>query len=178
MRQSGCGNNSLQEINMSKTFTLRSGILAMSLVAASGFAAAADNSPDNPPPGRHAQHRQFDPVAHTQHRLDRLASKLSLKAEQQAAWRTYADSAISRAQERVAKMQEMHSHKGERSAESDTAAKLDRMSQAMRARADQLQKVAQDTRTLEGVLSPEQKTIFDLYWKAQFHHRAGHHPLA
>jgi hypothetical protein len=55
MRQSGCGNNSLQEINMSKTFTLRSGILAMSLVAASGFAAAADNSPDNPPPGRHAQ---------------------------------------------------------------------------------------------------------------------------
>ena len=162
---------------MSKTFTLRSGILAMGLLAASGFAAAADEAPNSPPPGKHAQHRH-DPVAHTQHRLDRLASKLNLKAEQQAAWRTYADSAISRAQERVAKMQEMHSRKGERSAESDTAAKLDRMSQAMRARADQLQKVAQDTRTLEGVLSPEQKTIFDLYWKAQFHHRAGHHPLA
>jgi len=162
---------------MSKTFTLRSGILAMSLIAASGFA-AADNPPDNASPGRHAQHRQFDPVAHTQHRLDRLASKLNLKAEQQAAWRTYADSAISRAQERVAKVQEMRSHKGEKRAEADTATKLDRMSQAMRQRADQLQKVAEDTRTLEGALSPEQKTIFDLYWKAQFHHHGGHRPLA
>ena len=162
---------------MSKTFTLRSGIIAMSLLAASGFA-AADKTPDNPPQGRHAQHRQFDPVAHTQHRLDRLASKLNLKAEQRAAWQTYADSAISRAQERVAKVQELRSHKSEGRAESDTATKLDRMSQAMRERADQLQKVAQDTRALEGVLSPEQKTIFDLYWKARFHHHTGHRPLA
>ena len=52
------------------------------------------------------------------------------------------------------------------------------MSQAMRDRADKLQKVAQDTRAFEGVLSPEQKTIFDLYWKAQFHQRMGHHSLA
>ena len=52
------------------------------------------------------------------------------------------------------------------------------MSQAMRDRADKLQTVAQDTRAFEGVLSPEQKTIFDLYWKAQFHQRMGHHSLA
>ncbi len=163
---------------MSKTFTLRSGILAMSLLAASGFAAAADEAPNSPPPGKHAQHRHIDPVAHTQRNLDGLAKKLNLKDEQKTAWQTYADGAIARAQERSAKMQEFHSHKGEARADVDTATKLDKMSQAMRDRADKLQKVAQDTRAFEGVLSPEQKTIFDLYWKAQFHQRMGHHSLA
>lgn len=163
---------------MSKTYTLRSGILAISLLAASGFAAAADEAPNSPPPGKHAQHRQFDPVARTQRNLDKLAQKLNLKDEQKAAWQTYADSAISRAKERTAKMEEHHSHKGEARAEVDTATRLDKMSQAMRDRADQLQKVAQDTRAFEGVLSPEQKTIFDLYWKAQFHQHMGHRPLA
>jgi Spy/CpxP family protein refolding chaperone len=163
---------------MSKTFILRSSILAMSLLAASGFAAAADEAPNSPPPGKHAQHRHFDPVAHTQHKLDKLAQKLNLTDEQKAAWQTYADGAISRAKERTAKMEEHRSHKGEARAEVDTATKLDKMSQVMRDRADHLQKVAQDTRAFEGVLSPDQKTIFDLYWKARFHQRMGHRPMA
>jgi hypothetical protein len=163
---------------MSKTFTLRSSVLAMSLLAASGFAAAADEAPQGPPPGNHAQHRHPDPVAHAQRNLDKLAQKLNLKDEQKTAWQTYADGAMSRAKERTAKTEEFHSHKGEARADVDTATKLDKMSQAMRARADRLQKVAQDTRAFEGVLSPEQKTIFDLYWKAQFHQRMGHRPLA
>lgn len=164
---------------MIKTFTLRSSILAMSLLAAPGFAAAADEAANGPPPGKQAQHRHFDPVAHTQRNLDNLAKKLSLKDEQKTAWQTYADSTISRAKERTAKMQEFRSHKGEGRAEVDTASRLDKMSQAMRDRADQLQKVAQDTRAFEGVLSPEQRTIFDLYWKAQLHRGMTHHrPLA
>jgi len=164
---------------MSKTFTLRSSILAMSLLAVSGFAAAVDRgAPDSAPPGNHAQHRHIDPVAHTQRNLDKLASKLNLKDEQKVAWQAYADGAISRAKERTAKMQEFRSHKGEARADTDTSAKLDRMSQAMRERADKLQKVAQDTRALESVLTPDQKTIFDLYWKAQFHQRAGRHSMA
>ena len=163
---------------MSKTFTLRSGILAMSLLAASGFAAAADEASNSPPPGKHAQHRQFDPVARTQHNLDGLASKLNLKQDQQAAWQVYSDGAMARAKERTARMEQHRSHKGELRADADTATRLDKMSQAMRDRADQLQKVAQDTRAFEGVLSPEQKTIFDLYWKARFHQRMGHRPLA
>jgi LTXXQ motif family protein len=163
---------------MSKTSTLRSGILAMSLLAASGFAAAADETPNSPAAGKHAQHRHLDPVAHTQRNLDKLAQKLNLKDQQKAAWQAYADSAISRAKERTAKVEEHRSHKGEARAEVDTATKLDKMSQAMRDRADQLQKVAQDTRAFEGVLSPEQKTIFDQYWKTQFHQRMGHRPLA
>jgi Spy/CpxP family protein refolding chaperone len=163
---------------MSKTLTLRSSILAMSLLAASGFAAAADEAPNSPPPGAHAQHRHQDPVAHTQHKLDNLAKKLSLKDEQKAAWQTYADSAISRARERTEKMQAIRSHRDAARADADTATKLDRMSKMMRERADKLQQVAQDTRTFENVLSTEQKTIFDLYWKAQFHQRMGRHPLA
>jgi len=163
---------------MSKTFTLRSSILAMSLLAASGFAAAADEAPNNPPPGKHAHHRQFDPVARTQHHLDGLARKLNLKVDQQTAWLAYSDGAIARAKERTARIEEHRSHRGEARVDADTATKLDKMSQAMRERADQLQKVAQDTRAFEGVLSPEQKTIFDLYWKAQFHQRMGHRPLA
>jgi len=163
---------------MSKTITLRGSILAMSLLAASGFAAAADEAANSPPPGKHAQHRHFDPVAHTQRNLDKLAGKLNLKDEQKAAWQAYADSAISRAQERTAKMEERRSHRGEARVEADTATKLDGVSQAMRARADQLQKVAQDTRAFEGVLSPDQKTIFDLYWRAQLHQHMGRRPLA
>ncbi|HKB81649.1 MAG TPA: Spy/CpxP family protein refolding chaperone [Burkholderiales bacterium] len=163
---------------MSKTFTLRSGVLAMSLLAASGFAMAADEAPNSPPPGKHAQHRQFDPVAHTHRNLDTLAQKLNLKDEQKSAWQVYADSAISLAKEKAVKLEEHRSHKREARTEVDTATRLDKLSQAMRDRADQLQKVAQDTRAFEGVLSPEQKTIFDLYWKAQFHQRMGHRPLA
>ena len=81
---------------MSKTFTIRSSMLVMSLLAASGFAAATDESPGNLPRGKHAQHRHFDPVAHTQRSLDKLAQKLNLKDEQKSAWQAYADNAISR----------------------------------------------------------------------------------
>jgi Spy/CpxP family protein refolding chaperone len=165
---------------MSNTFTLRSSILAMSLLAASGFAAAADERPNSPPPGKPAQHRQFDPEAHTQRNLDKLAQLLNLKDQQKTAWQRYADSAMSRAKERAAKMEEHRSHRGEARAEVDSATKLEKISQAMRNRADRLQKVAQDTRAIENVLSSEQKTIFDLYWKAQYRDHMGqaHRPMA
>ena len=160
---------------MSKSFTLRSGLLAMSLLTAAGFATAADQAPAQAPAGKHAQHRHFDPVARAQHNLDNLAAKLNLKEEQKGAWQAYSDSAISRARARAAKMQERRSHQEAARVEPETSAKLDRMAQAMRARADHLQQVAQDTRAFEGVLTPEQKTIFDLYWKGQMKKRMGHH---
>lgn len=166
---------------MSKTFTLRGSILAIGLLAASGFAAAADEAPAAAPAGQHAQHRHFDPVARTQHSLDSLGRKLNLKDEQKTAWQAYSDAALARAKERADKFQAMRSQKGEMHARADmdTATKLERMSQMMRDRADKLQKVAQDTRAFEDVLSPEQKTIFDLYWKTQFHHHmGGHRPVA
>jgi Spy/CpxP family protein refolding chaperone len=163
---------------MSKTYTLRSGILAISMLAASGFVAAADNAANSPPPHKQGHHRNFDPVARTQRNLDNLARKLSLKEEQKAAWQVYADSSISRTKERAASMQQLRSHHGEARREADTATRLDEMSQTMRVRADELHKVAQDTRALQATLSPEQKTIFDLYWKAQFQRGMMHHRRA
>lgn len=163
---------------MSKKFTLRGGIVAISLLAVSGFAAAADQVPDGQRPAAHAHQRQFDPVGHTQRLLDGLAGKLSLTDEQKTAWQTYADSALVRARDTATKMQEWRSRKDGAHADADTADRLEKMSQVMRHRADDLQKVAQDTRAFENVLSPEQKTIFDLYWKAQSHRRMGHRPPA
>ena len=158
---------------MSRTLTMRNGILAISMLAACGFAAAADDVTNSPPPHKQWQHRSFDAVARTQQNLDNLARKLSLKDDQMAAWQAYADRAISRTRERAARIDDFRSHKDK--ADADTASRLDKMSQAMRARADELEKVAQDTRALQEALSPEQKTIFDLYWKAHqrgmMHHR-------
>ena len=160
---------------MSKTFTLSSGLVAVGMLAASGFAAAGDTATNSPRPHEQRQHRNFDPVAHTQRNLDNLAKKLNLKDEQKAAWQVYADSSISRSRDRVARMHELRSNRDKGRAQADTASRLEQMSQAMRARADELQKVAQDARALQDILSPEQKTIFDLYWKAQFQRATLHH---
>lgn len=164
---------------MTKISTLRSIVGLAMLAATTGFVAAADNAADRQAaPGKHAQHHRFDPVKHTQRNLEQLQAKLNLKDEQKSAWQTYSDAALARAQERTARMQAFHAKKGAARHESDTAAKLDKAAEAMRARADQLQKVAQDTRTFQQVLTPEQQTIFDLYWKSQRHHgkRGGHRP--
>ena len=161
----------------------RTGLLALSMLAMTGLASAADNpapggaAPDAGRPGKHAPFKRFDPVKHTQHRLSGLEAKLNLKEEQKSAWKTYSDAALARAQERTAKMQAMHERRGENRKDLDTATKLDKASEMMRARADQLQKVAQDTRAFQQVLTPEQQTIFDLYWKSQGRgQRGGHRP--
>jgi len=163
---------------MKRNPTLR-GIVAMSLLAATGLVTAADNVPDgNPAPGgKHAPYKRFDPVQHTQHKLDNLEARLNLKESQKSAWQAYADAAIARAKARTERMQAMHANRGEPRPELDTATKLDKAAEMMRAQADQLQKAAQDTRSFQQALSPEQQTIFDLYWKSQQHGgRGGHRP--
>jgi hypothetical protein len=162
---------------MKRNSTLR-GIVAMSLLAATGLVTAADNAPDSKPaPGKHAQYKRFDPVQHTQRKLDNLEAKLNLKDSQKSAWQAYADAAIARAKARTERMQAMHAQRGEPRQDLDTATKLDKAAGRMRAHADQLQKAAQDTRSLQQALTPEQQTIFDLYWKSQQHGgRGGHRP--
>jgi len=163
---------------MKTSFALRSGAIALSLLAASGFAGATDQASDSAPPARQAHHRHFDPVQRTQLHLDALANKLNLKEEQKAAWQTYADSTLARAQDRAARRQQGRANRHEAQRNADTASRLELMAHAMRERAQTLEQVAQDTRAFEAVLSPEQKTIFDLYWQANGHHRMGHRPLA
>lgn len=162
---------------MKRNSTLRS-IVALSLLAATGLVTAADNAPDsNAAPGKHAPYKRFDPVQHTQRKLDNLEAKLNLKDSQKSAWQAYADAALTRAKERTERMQALHAKRGESRQPLDTAAKLDKAAEMMRARADQLQKVAQDTRSFQQALTPEQQTIFDLYWKSQQRGgRGGHRP--
>jgi Skp family chaperone for outer membrane proteins len=164
---------------MNKTINLRSGILAFSLLAVSGFVTAADDVAGVSQHGaKHERQHHFDPVAHMQRDLDNLSKKLALQDTQKEAWRAYADSALNRTKDRASKMQEMRGQRHRESANEDTAARLDRMSQVMRERADELGKIAQDTRSLQSVLTPEQKTILDLYWKAQFRRGTMHHRAA
>jgi hypothetical protein len=157
---------------MTKIATLP-GLVALSMMA--GLATAADKpagatSAESGAPAKHASHKRFDPVRQTQQRLDRLEGKLSLKEDQKTAWKTYYDAAVSRAQDRSAKLQALRDRKGEPRKEADTASRLEKSAEMMRARADQLEKIAQDTRAFQQVLTPEQQTIFDLYWKSQPRH--------
>jgi hypothetical protein len=160
---------------MKSIATLRS-VLALAVLAAAPLAMAQDNAADRPPMhGANAQHHKFDRVAQVQHSLDALSTKLNLNAGQQEAWQAYAASALARAKDAASRMEERRSHGSDMRTDADTATRLERMSRTMRERADRLQRVAQDTRQFENALTSEQRTIFDLYWKAQWHHAHSHH---
>ena len=143
---------------MNQTSILR-GLLVLGLLAAPLFATAAHHSDDSPMPGAHDQHHRMNPVDRIQKFLDELEQKLHLKAEQQMAWKTYADTALARAGDRAKHMKELHTKRGDNHGDMDTAAWLEHMSQRMRERADKLQQAAQDTRAFQQTLSPEQNTI-------------------
>jgi Spy/CpxP family protein refolding chaperone len=152
---------------MNKLSHLR-GAVAFGLLAATGLVTAADNAPSHDAPAaKHAPYHRFDPVKHTQRRLDQLETKLVLKESQKSAWQAYTDAALVRAKDRSSRMQEFHAKRGAPRQDLDTASKLEKAAERMRNRADELQKVAQDTRTFQQALTPEQRTIFDLYWKSQ-----------
>jgi len=164
---------------MNKTSLFRGALGLAMLAATSGFVAAAEVPIDGKAAAdKHARHQRHDPVQHTQRTLDRLQAKLSLKEEQQPAWRTYSDAALARAKERADRMQEFRARRDAPRQDLDTASRLDKSAEAMRARADQLQKIAQDTRSFQQALSPEQQAIFDLYWKSERQGRrmGGHRP--
>ncbi len=166
---------------MDKLSALRSA-MALGLLAATGLAVADQAPAGNAPAAEHAKHvrhHRFDPVKHTQHRLDQLEAKLNLNDAQQSAWQAYADAALARAQARSERVQQFHARRGAVKQEIDTASRLDKAAERARARADELQKIAQDTRALQQALSPEQQTIFDLYWKSQRPARMGarHRPV-
>lgn len=167
-----------------RKFTTLPGLVALSMVA--GLATAADKPAPGAPAAESAaaehaphKHKRLDPVRQTQQRLDRLEGKLSLKEDQKPAWKAYYDAAVSRAQDRSTKLQAMRDRKGEPRKDADTASRLEKSAGMMRARAEQMEKIAQDTRAFQQVLTPEQQTIFDLYWKSQPRHgRMGGHRSA
>lgn len=152
---------------MNKFYTLRSAV-AIGLLAATGLVSAADKAPaGDAPSAKHAPYHRHDPVKHTQVRLDRLEAKLNLNDSQRGAWQAYSEATLARAKDRSARIEDFRGKHGAPRQALDTASKLDKAAERMRARADELQKVAQETRALQQALTPEQQTIFDLYWQSQ-----------
>jgi hypothetical protein len=145
------------------------GLLLASLLAAPAFVVADQHAgEDQPMPGARRQQQHMDPIERTQKHLDQLEQKLHLKSEQQTAWNAYADAALARAGERAKHMQEIKAKRDEHHADMDTATRLEHMAQRMREHADKMQQMARDTRVFQQALSPEQQTIFDMYWKSHF----------
>jgi hypothetical protein len=158
----------LQEIDVNQTSILGSLLVASIFAVPTLVIAAHDTNEDHSMSDGQGRHQRMNPVERAQKHLDELEQNLHLKAEQQAAWRTYAGIALARAEERAKHMQEHRAMRDDHHGDMDTATKMEHMAQRMRERADKLQQMAEDTRAFQQTLTPEQQTIFDLYWKSQF----------
>ncbi len=133
-------------------------------LGAIGFANAADTPKTAVSASTHASHHAArDPVARATKRLDDLSKKLNLTSAQNSAWTNYRSAMLKRAQERAQEMEKRRP--ADRSAQADvsTPDRLERIAARMRAGAERLSQLANDTKTFYAVLSREQKTIFDLY---------------
>ncbi|MDD5176644.1 MAG: Spy/CpxP family protein refolding chaperone [Sterolibacterium sp.] len=150
-------------------------VIAGICLVSAGYACAADVPQPTSMKGAVASHHAMpDPAATAQQRLDTLGKKLNLKASQQEAWKTFSANMTKLAQEHA---QEMGKHSpAERAKFKELSApdKLEAMATTMHQHADNLSKLAGDTRPFYDQLSPEQKTIFDLYAKNAWHERMQH----
>jgi len=116
-----------------------------------------------------------DPVAGTQKRLADLKQKLNLKSTQQAAWDTFSNALIAQAKAQTQSKEKMKATIGHGFESKPTPEKMEIMAAMMRTSADNLSKTAADTKTFYEVLSPEQKTIFDLFAKDAWNNRMRQH---
>lgn len=150
-------------------------VVAGICLASAGYSYAADAPQPAPLRGADAPHHAMhDPVVGAQQRLDSLGKKLNLKASQQEAWKSFSAGMLKLAQEHAQEMGK--GPLGDHSKHEDLSSpdKMEAMAAAMRKHADSLSKLASDTRPFYDQLSPEQKTIFDLYAKNAWHNRMQH----
>ena len=157
---------------------VRRSLLGICLLAAAPMALADNHHMMDHRDGDRGMHQQgggrFGPVQRAEKHLGELEQKLNLKSDQRAAWNTYSQAVMGHARDKAGRMERMRGRHGRMHDNADTATKLERMSQVMRARADRLEQMANDTRAFQNVLSTEQKTIFDLYWQVHSpRHRHG-----
>ena len=150
-------------------------------LAGMGSANAAGTQASAASPGAHSHHFAFsDPVARAQGRLDHLNKKLNLTAAQQPAWAGFSSAMLKLAQERAQGMENWNSADRSKLRDMSTPDRLEGMAARMRTGAERLSRLATDTKIFYAELSPEQKTIFDLYaataWRRQMPmmHRTHH----
>ena len=148
---------------------IRKGLLGICLLAAAPLVLADQHHMMDHHDGDRGMHHEggrLGPAKRAEKHLGELEQKLNLKSDQQAAWKTYAQAVMGHAKDRESRMKRMRGRRGSMHGDADTATKLERMSQWMRAGADRLDQMAKDTRAFQDVLTTEQQTIFDLYWQA------------
>jgi hypothetical protein len=137
-----------------------------------GYVSAAETGQPGMMRSAHAPHRAMhDPVAMTQERMDKLNAKLKLNPSQQDAWKTFSAAMVGHAQARAQEMEKCAPGAREKLEDLATPDKMTQMAARMRSGADQMSKLAGDTKIFYDQLGPEQKTIFDLYAKNAWHNR-------
>ncbi|UCH47292.1 MAG: Spy/CpxP family protein refolding chaperone [Betaproteobacteria bacterium] len=148
---------------------IRQALLGICLLAAAPLVLADNHHMMDHHDGDRGMHHdgggRFGPVKRAEKHLSELEQKLNLKSDQMAAWKTYSQAVMGHAKDRETRMKKFRGRRGSMHSDADTATKLERASQWMRAGADRLEQMAKDTRTFQTVLTTEQQTIFDLYWQ-------------
>jgi DNA anti-recombination protein RmuC len=130
-----------------------------------------------PPAAPSAQRMPLSPqqmAAHAQKRLDKLERSLNLQPGQQAAWASYKSSALADMNDGAAKMQQRREQMQRDQASGATTTvsapqRMEERAKRMREHADALSRKAQQTQSLYSVLTPEQRTIFDLQMQGHRH---------
>ncbi|RXZ43481.1 Spy/CpxP family protein refolding chaperone [Crenobacter cavernae] len=142
------------------------------LALGAALLAAAAPALSQPGPDGMTHHRtmsEADRAAFAQKRLDRLASRLEIKASQQQAWRAYSQVVLDQAKHRGTPRADM---KG------DAAAVLRARAERMSQHAKSLGQLADATAKLSGALTPEQRQVLDQSAREHgrfFHHGGKHH---
>lgn len=141
-------------------------------IAGFGYVNAADVGQPGMMKSAYAPHHAMhDPVDMTQERMDKLNAKLKLNPSQQDAWKTFSAAMVGHAQARAQEMEKWAPGAREKLEDLATPDKMAQMAARMRSGADQMSKLAGDTKIFYDQLGSEQKTIFDLYAKNAWHNR-------
>lgn len=118
----------------------------------------------------------FDWVQHTQRTLDDLKGKLNLAPEQLAAWDTWSGGVIKDARQQLDQKYSGREPRARSMADGTTPARMAQAIERLRAETNRMQahlvqlEAAQvRTQAFYNALSPNQKTIFDLFWHEVYH---------
>ena len=123
--------------------------------------AAAGDTPSAAP------HRQHDPAAFVQKRLDRLKSDLHITAEQEPQWSAFSSSVMQQVEQMKA------AHQGAREQPAKAPERIDRQAEMMKQRLASFETIAQAAKTLYAGLNADQQQIADQRLLKFHHHRAG-----
>jgi len=123
--------------------------------------AAADDTPQG---GRHRQH---DPAAFVQKRLERLKTDLRITPEQEPQWSAFSNSVMQQMEQLKA------AHQGMKERPTKAPERIDRQVEMMKQRLASFEAIAQAAKTLYGALDPAQQQIADQRLLNFRHHHAG-----